>query len=309
MKTPLGKIHSVSIREIWPNEASDFTPWLAKPENLEKLGDTIGVSFGPSVQQEVHVGPYRVDILAKENSTAERNIIIENQYGQTNHDHLGKIITYASGKQAKIVIWIAEKADDEHKSAIRWLNDNTKEESAFFLVTIKLIKIDNSNPAPIFELAEGPNDWDRVVRYQDGMSDSQKERLNFWERFIEFSSKNKRFVGDFSNRKAGPRFYLDLIIKDSRYHFYLAYLKQKGRQEYAVTTWMINQKGLYNHLKQNADAIENEIGAPLVWKESNKACTARLTVPASEFSSDEEVFDWYIATAFKFKEVFAKYAK
>ncbi len=309
MKTPLGKIHSVSIREIWPNEASDFTPWLAKPENLEKLGDTIGVSFGPSVQQEVHVGPYRVDILATENSTAERNIIIENQYGQTNHDHLGKIITYASGKKANVIIWIAEKVDDEHRSAIQWLNEHTDEDVMFFLITIKLIQIDNSNPAPIFEVVESPNDWERTIKYKNTMTDSEKDRMNFWERFIEYSSKNKRFANDFGKRKTTAKNYLDLTIRDNKYHFYLSYLKGKGRKGYGITTYMINQKELYNHLRQNAAAIEEEIGVKLRWKESDKVCTIRWSVPEDEFSSDEAVFDWYIATAFKFKEVFAKYAK
>ena len=308
MQKLLGKMKYVPIRDVWPSESSDFTPWLARPEILDKLGDTIGISFGSAVQ-EAQVGTYRVDIFATENSTEGRNIIIENQYGQTNHDHLGKIITYASGKKANVIIWIAEKADDEHKSAIQWLNEHTDEETAFFLVKIKLIQIDDSNPAPIFEIIESPNDWERAIKYKNFMNDSQKEHMSFWERFIEYSSKNKKFVDIFGKRRPTSKSYLDLTIHDSRYHFYLSNLKQKGRKGYSITTYMINQKDLYNHLKENAEEIESAIGGKVKWKEFNNTCTIRWEVPEETLQSEKEVFDWYINAAFKFNEVFAKYTK
>lgn len=96
MKKTLGNIKEVSIRDVWPSESSDFTPWLAQPENLDKLSDKIGIPFGPATV-EVPVGAYRADIFTTENSTDARNVIIENQYGQTNHDHLGKIIPMVLG--------------------------------------------------------------------------------------------------------------------------------------------------------------------------------------------------------------------
>ena len=307
MKKTLGNIKYVSIRDVWPSESSDFTPWLAQPENLDKLSDKIGIPFGPATV-EVPVGGYRADISTAENSTDARNVIIENQYGQTNHDHLGKIITYGSGKRANIVIWVAEKAGDEHRSAIQWLNEHTDEDVAFFLVTIKLIQIDNSNPAPIFEIIESPNDWERNIKYKSSMNDAQKERIGFWERFVEYASKNKRFTDVFRNRKISSKsYYLDLTFGDKRYHFYVANIAQPSKKGCSITAYMINQKPLYNQLKANAGNIENELGTKLKWKESENTCTIRWEMPKDLATSEQAIFDWYIDAAFKFKNALAKY--
>ena len=104
-------VQITDLREVWKNEAQDFTPWLAKDENLELLCEAIGIDITLE-EKESSVGTFSVDIFAKEEGTG-RNIIIENQLEDTNHDHLGKLITYASGKNAEIVIWIVKRARDE----------------------------------------------------------------------------------------------------------------------------------------------------------------------------------------------------
>lgn len=108
----LGKIEAVELRKIWPHEALDFTKWLAEDENLQLLGDTIGTEL-ELIEVESSVGSFNVDIFASEVGTS-RKVIIENQLEDTNHDHLGKIITYASGKDAEIIVWIVARARDEH---------------------------------------------------------------------------------------------------------------------------------------------------------------------------------------------------
>ena len=122
------------LREVWKNEATDFTPWLAKEENLALLSETIGIDISLE-ETESNVGSFNVDIFATEEGTS-RKIIIENQLEDTNHDHLGKLITYASGKNAEIVIWIVKRARDEHRQAIEWLNNHTDDSSAFCLIEI-----------------------------------------------------------------------------------------------------------------------------------------------------------------------------
>lgn len=309
MKKNLGKLKYVPLCDVWPKEASDFTPWLAKPENMEKLGKTIGISFGPAIQ-EVSVGVYRADIFTTEQGTEERRVIIENQYGQTNHDHLGKIITYASGKKANIIIWIVEKATDEHKSAIHWLNELSEDKDiVFFLIEMKLIQVDDSNPAPVFEIVEGPNEFERTVN----MTDTQKERISFWEQFVDYASKDKRFAEMFSKRKVSHKPYYDLMIGDKRYHFYLSNLMGKGKKGYSISVYMVNQKDLFYHLQKHAQDIEQEIGAPLQWEEFPKACTIQWKAPQNiKPAADgnlQKIFDWYIAAAMKYKDVFAKYTK
>ena len=126
----LGKIKKVELRKAWNHEASDFTNWLAKEENLHLLSDEIGIDI-KLIQTEAPVGKFNVDILAEEENTGNK-IIIENQLEMTNHDHLGKIIAYASGFDANMVIWIVKEAREEHRQAVDWLNEHTDENLAFF---------------------------------------------------------------------------------------------------------------------------------------------------------------------------------
>ena len=128
----LGKLQKGDLREIWKHEASDFTNWLAKPENIAILSDEIGIGL-KLVKTEAEVGSFSSDILAEEENTGKK-VIIENQLEPTDHNHLGKIITYASGYDAAIIIWIVQEARDEHKRAVDWLNEHTDEGVNFFLV-------------------------------------------------------------------------------------------------------------------------------------------------------------------------------
>lgn len=120
----LSKLDKVDLREVWKHEALDFTNWLAKPENLELLSAEIGIDIS-LIQTEASVGNFNIDILAEEENTG-RKIVIENQLESTDHDHLGKIITYASGFDTEIIVWIVKSVRDEHKQAIDWLNEHTE---------------------------------------------------------------------------------------------------------------------------------------------------------------------------------------
>ena len=147
----LGKLKEIKdLRKVWPHEALDFTPWLAEEDNLALLADAVGLEITLD-ETESSVGDFNVDIYATETGTDKR-IIIENQLEDTNHDHLGKLITYASGKSASSVIWVVKRAREEHRAAIEWLNNHTDEDIAFFLVEIKLFRIDNSDIAVKFDV-------------------------------------------------------------------------------------------------------------------------------------------------------------
>ena len=158
----LGRIERMDdLRAIWPHEARDFSKWLSQEENLALLSEEIGINL---VLEELEsaAGSFSVDLYAAEEGTG-RKVIIENQLEDTNHDHLGKIITYASVKGAEIVIWIVKKARDEHKQAVEWLNQHTDESIGFFLLEIELWKIGGSLPAPKFNVIERPNDWVKAI--------------------------------------------------------------------------------------------------------------------------------------------------
>ena len=136
-----GKLQEVDVRELWRHEQYNFSEWLAKEENIEMLGNEVGVTFA-EIRREVFVGSYRCDLVAQD-ETSGAKIIIENQLEATNHDHLGKIITYASGLEATVVIWIVKEAREEHRSAIEWLNGKTTEDVSFGIA--KYIKLSNKN--------------------------------------------------------------------------------------------------------------------------------------------------------------------
>src|ERR1700741_3300068 len=137
--TDFGDLKTVEVRTAWISERNEFTPWLAN--NIERLNKALGIELEVE-NTEVSVGPYYADILAKDTSTG-RYVIIENQLEKTNHDHLGKAITYASVLDASAIVWIATEFTEEHKKALDWLNDHTSEEIAFYAIKLELLQIDN----------------------------------------------------------------------------------------------------------------------------------------------------------------------
>ena len=156
----LGKLEKIKdLRSIWKNEEYDFTPWLAKEQNIKLLSDELGISI-KVLKTEASVGKYSLDILAVNEDTNE-NIIIENQLEITNHDHLGKVLVYGAGYDAKTIIWIVKDYNEEHKQAIEWLNEHSDENINLFLIKIELFKIGDSDIAPHFEIISQPNDWTR----------------------------------------------------------------------------------------------------------------------------------------------------
>ena len=165
----IGRLESVLVRELWKHEQYDFSTWLSKEENISLLGDELGLSF-TDIEVEKFVGNYRCDIVAIVDNTG-KTVIIENQLEPSNHDHLGKIITYASGLDASTIIWIVTEARSEHKSAIEWLNHTTTKDINFFLIVLKAYRIGSSLPAPKFEIAEMPNDFSKTANV---MSDNKE---------------------------------------------------------------------------------------------------------------------------------------
>ena len=181
----LGDIKRVDdLRSVWKHEASDFTRWLAEEENLNLLSKAVGMEKRIKlVEIESRVGNFSVDILAKDELT-QTNVVIENQLEPTDHNHLGKVITYASGVDAQVAIWIVKKASEEHQHAIDWLNEHTDDSLAFFLVQVELWQIDDSKKAPRFEVISKPNEWAKVAKQSVNRKRLILEQLYFLWRNI-----------------------------------------------------------------------------------------------------------------------------
>ena len=214
----LGKLKKVDLRTVWENEPRNFTKWLSKEENLNLLGEEIGIDIS-FIKTEANVGRYNVDILAEEENTG-RKIIIENQLEITNHDHLGKIITYASGYDAEIIIWIVKDVRDEHKQAIDWLNEHTDQKVNFFIVKIELWQIADSPIASKFQIISKPNDWAKALRdsSKTNLTDTKLLQFNFWTRFKEYAAEHKTKL---RLRKAYPQHWYDISYGNSKSHITL----------------------------------------------------------------------------------------
>ena len=149
----LGKLEPVPVREIWPDEARDFTPWLA--EHLDQLGNALEMNL-ELVEQEAPAGRFRVDILARDVDFGVMDAI-ENQLESTNHSHLGQLLTYAGSHDVRRLIWVAPGFLPEHRDALEWLNQWTDDQIEVYGVEVTAIRIGDSLPAPVFNKIISPS--------------------------------------------------------------------------------------------------------------------------------------------------------
>lgn len=176
----LGRLIDIPPREAWSHEAHAFTPWLA--ENIDRLAEAVGMEL-ELTGQEVRVERFAADILARD-PTDGSAVLIENQLEATDHTHLGQILTYLAGLDARAVIWVSPEFREPHLSAVRWLNQHTTEGFSFFAVRLRVVRIGESPLAPVFEVVEKPNGWERRLAgtREGGQSEIGEQRGRFWER-------------------------------------------------------------------------------------------------------------------------------
>jgi hypothetical protein len=183
MEVSFDRLRDVALRDAWKHEANDFTPWLA--QNIDHMAEAVGMPL-EIIGTEVLVGTFYADILAR-NPQDDGLVLIENQLEQTDHTHLGQIMTYLAGLEAKAVIWIAPAFREPHLSAIRWLNKHTADGFSFFALKLRVVRIGDSPYAPMFEVVEKPNDWTRDVQttVEAVESDLSRRRAAFWTAYLE----------------------------------------------------------------------------------------------------------------------------
>lgn len=304
----LSRLKKVDLRKVWNHEAYDFTQWLAEEENIELLGNEIGIEIVP-LETEASVGRFQVDVLAEEANTG-RNIIIENQLERTDHQHLGKLITYSAGIDASIIIWIVKSGLEEHQQAIQWLNEMTDKELNFFLVQIELWQIDDSSIAPKINVLEKPNYWSKDVRKgveTAKLSDTKKLQLDFWTNLKEYSEVNNKGI---SFRKPRPQHWYDVSFGTSEAHIALAVNTQ--RNEISCDLYIPDSPDIYQKFYQNKEEIEELLNYKLEWQELPEKKASRVKKAKSYSITDnkdnwEEAFDWMIEQVQKFSDVFGRF--
>lgn len=306
MITKLNKVH---IKDIWRTEDRDFTPWLV--ENIKLLNEDIGLSI-QDPERESRLSNFIVDIVAED---GEGKVIIENQFHNSDHDHLGKLITYVSNvENTKKAIWIVEEAKHDHKNAIEWLNENVKT-CAFYLVKIQVFKINDSSPAVKFDLISGPSESTRAMgRIKTEDSIREKSRYSFWKQLIEKLNNESNLFSNISPNKyswigtsSGMRgIGYNIAVRKASAQAEIYIDRGKGTEE-------IN-KEIFQELYDNKESIEEDFGAELIWEklDSSRACRISKKTNVGGWQDEEnwgEIHSNLIEYIISFEKSFVPYIK
>ncbi|MBO6609344.1 DUF4268 domain-containing protein [Altererythrobacter sp.] len=265
--TDLGRLVRVDLRTEWGSEPRDFTPWLAREENIALLGETLNMSLEVE-QEEQAVGRFSADILCKDTGSADAGwVVIENQLETTDHSHLGQILTYAAGLEAKTCIWVAAKFHEEHRAAIDWLNEISGDDHQFFGLEIELWRIGESVSAPKFNVVAKPNDWKRDVgRSARSMApakltETKRLQLEFWEALRERLSGHRSL----KPQKPRPQHWTTLSIGRSGMH--LGAIINTREDNIGVELYLADESAnaYFEQLEQDREIIDAEVDFELVW--------------------------------------------
>ena len=290
---PLGRMKRVDLRTIWTIEATEFTPWLAQSENLEVLGETLGIDLELEAQEKA-VGPFRADILCKDIGT-DAWVLVENQLDRTDHIHLGQLLTYAAGLQAVTIVWLAARFTDEHRATLDWLNNITDESFRFFGLEIELWRIGESPAAPKFNVVSKPNDWSRSVaqaaRAIDDaeLSETRIKQREYWTAFhLVLDGVNGPVAG---NRKPQPQSWMGYGIGRSSFNLGAAMNRLKNHVRAELYIAGDNAKAFLGLLLQQREAIEQELDYPLEWEELPARRDCRISSYLNSVNPEDES-DW-----------------
>ena len=314
MDKKLGRLKSVKLRDFFEHEAREFTPWLAEENNISLLSEALGMEIEIE-DTEFPIGKFNADIVGNDISS-NRKVLIENQLTRTDHDHLGKIITYSAGFNAEIMIWISEKIRDEHRKAITYLNDMSNDDYAFFGIEMELWQIGNSDVAPNFNIIVSPNNWSKSLNSSSSYSSKKKSTTQmlqgaFWEKYVEFLSENDIIP---KHRTPGPQhwFTLHKVIPNAYISLTIHTIKKRiGAELYIRAGSKKNKtKELYHYLYEYKDEIERELGSDIEWMELPDRNASRIVkyhnADIKNESNWNAYFEWLSINSEKMIEVFSR---
>ena len=297
MAQELGTLESVELRTVWPDEARDFTPWLER--HLKALGDALGMELEPR-EREARVGGFSLDLLANDLGRG-RSVVIENQLTATNHHHLGKLLTYAAGYDAGVVIWLAQEIREEHRQALDWLNQRTDTNTEFYGVVVELLQIGDSRPAPNFKLVAFPNEWQKTNIGSSGavgVSERGQAYRRYFQDLIDRLKEDHKFTGA---RKAQPQnwYWFASGFPDIGYTHTFPWGGQVRVNAY-IDRDEVSAKGLFDALANQKESLEAEVGEALEWEGLGNRRAAHVIFSSRPGSIEddpqslEEIKDWAI---------------
>lgn len=291
--TALGRLRRVELRDIWLTEATDFTPWLAREDNLALLGETLGIDLELEAQEKP-VGPFRADILCKDVGT-DTWVLVENQLERTDHGHLGQLLTYASGLEAVTIVWIAARFTEEHRSTLDWLNKITDGSFRFFGLEVELWRIGDSAAAPKFNIVSKPNNWSKSVAHaarvidEAELSDTRRIQLDYWTSLhAVLNDKKGRITGA---RKPQAQSWMGYSIGRTGFHLGAVMIRPKRQLRVELYIAGDQAKVLLGQLQKQADAVHEDLGYALVWEELPDRRDARVSIYLNDLDPEDER-DW-----------------
>lgn len=268
---PIAKLEPVALREVWPHEAHDFTAWLGA--NLDVVGEVLGIELS-LVQREAAVGPFWADLLAEDQHG--NPVIIENQLERTDHDHLGKLITYMSNLGAKTAVWITSAPCPEHETAVHWLNESLPGDTALYLLKLEAFRIGNSDPAPRLAIVAGPSAAAKAIGAEKKeLAERHVLRREFWTGLLALGkerghphvrvSPSTEMSISAGSGVSGVWYYYEILQRGARVVLRI----DRGDAE--------TNRRIYEQLHSARERIEGEMKVPLKWdhQEGTRRCDVR----------------------------------
>lgn len=304
-----GKIVEVPLRYVWAGEATHFTPWLAA--NLERVSAALGLELELE-STEASAGDFSADIVAKDVAT-NRRVIIENQYGVTDHRHLGQILTYSSVLNANVVVWIAEKIRPEHKAAMDFLNLNLKESLQIFAVEANVIRIDDSKPAFGLKVVCMPAEAVSVSASETAEATETQEKYRAYYQALLDELRN---VHKFTNaRAAQPQNWYTFSSDNSKFYKYSTAFSQGGRvrvETYIDSGDKAKNEAIFDFLYAQKDAINAAYRHDLEWEklETKRACRIAVYRDGDIDADSEELMEirkWVVENLLNMRQVLPEF--
>ncbi len=293
MDQPLGRLERVELRNIWISEATGFTPWLARPENIAVLGEALGLDLEIEASEKT-VGRFRADILCKDIDTG-RWVLIENQLERTDHGHLGQLLTYASGLDAVTIVWIAARFTEEHRATLDWLNKITDDSFRFFGLEVELWRIGQSPAAPKFNIISKPNDWSHSIAQaaraidEGDLSETRVMQRDYWAGLLKSLATAGGPISGI--RTPLPQAWMSFPI--GRVGFNLNSVMVRPKKQVRAELYIAGDRAkmLFGRLKRDKEGVEQELGYPLEWEELPIRRDCRISAYLRDVDP-EDTTDW-----------------
>ena len=283
----IAELISVDLRDEWPNEADDFTPWLA--DNLPRMLDALGLAHD-IVETEQPVGRYRADIVFTDSET-DRLVLVENQLTRTDHNHLGQILTYAAGLDAATVIWVARAFNEEHRAALDWLNEHTHDDLSFIGVEVELWRIGGSDPAPRFNVVAKPNNWTRSMRKtaRGELSQTRLMQVEYWRALREHVVAVGGPVR--MTDRDRPQGWSEFAVGRTNFNLSAVMLRNGKQVRAELYIRGPSAKQHLEGLRAQSEQIQSELGYPLAWEDLPERTDCRVAVYLDDADPDDRG-DW-----------------